>query len=154
MQCGGSNSCPLEAHSVRSLNKLEEDRHVNFCNLLQWYSSTPMIVLAPLNNRRTRGIPLMMPARWFCSLSRRSSASAPRPPTLGLQCCHGTLPPPNRQPLPKQVKSHLNQLDSTAWLPTLALLCCPNSCPPFFTNWNHRVEKDAICRCIFVSLES
>ena len=38
VQCG-------EAHSVRlgrRLNKLEDDRHVNFSNILQWYSSTPM----------------------------------------------------------------------------------------------------------------
>ena len=35
----------LEAHSVRlgrRLNKLEDDRHVNFSNILPWYSSTPM----------------------------------------------------------------------------------------------------------------
>ena len=45
VQCGGSNSCRLEAHSVRlgrRLNKLEDNRHVNFSNILQWYSSTPM----------------------------------------------------------------------------------------------------------------
>ena len=49
----------LEAHSVRlgrRLNKLEDNRHVNFSNILQWYSSTPMAmtILAPSNNRRTR----------------------------------------------------------------------------------------------------
>ena len=91
----------LEAHSVRlgrRLNKLEDNRHVNFSNILQWYSSTPMAmtILAPPNNRRTT------PSRV------RPCAGVEAPPRPwqwrdypSPQCCHCFAAEPSFTLLPK-----------------------------------------------------
>ena len=100
VQCGGSNSWLSSSWSSFSPPRPapEDDRHVNFSNILQWYSSTPMAmtILAPPNNRRTT------PSRV------RPCAGVEAPPRPwqwrdypSPQCCHCFAAEPSFTLLPK-----------------------------------------------------
>ena len=133
------------------------------CQLLQ---PPPVVFLNP--NDRFREVVLTnvtgaTNSCWNLKLSYLSVARHSVTPRLVRQCPEATHAWPAvlswNSPLPQPSASTLSKwkvisTSLTAWLPTLALLCCPNPYPPFFTHGHHGVEKYPFCRCSFVSLGS